>query len=137
MKTTEDNYTNNEPPYFNLDELRRISNDDQEFIQQMLEQFVKGAKQCSQDLEEHLHKKDWNAVKSVAHKHIVSYTVLGIDGLAQNLKYIEHNALNNEANEKISEILKTFTKKNDQIIAAINDHLRTMDREKVKEHVYY
>lgn len=137
MKTNDHIILKDNPPLFNLDELNKIGKNDEEFIKVMLTEFNRAAKDCDESLKANLESGDWTKIRGVAHKYIISYSILGIEELADDLKYIEANALKRDEQHSITKIINFFTVRNNEVMEAINDHLKLINQEKTKENIYY
>ena len=123
MKTNQniDNHSNTVA--IGVKNLDKIGDNDRAFTIEMLNKFINAASNCAENINKYLKRNDWPKLRSVAHKNIPSYRLMGLSELADSLKYIEHNALKKEKRKHISQIAKAIREKNADIIAAIKKYL--------------
>jgi HPt (histidine-containing phosphotransfer) domain-containing protein len=106
---------------FSLEQLNRIGNNDKVFTAKMLEKFIQSATECSETMTMALSQNDWKKIKTVAHKSIPSYSLLGLNGFVKDLAYIENYADNPLHNKDIDDLIKKVERKNKEIIRDIWD----------------
>lgn len=70
---------------YDLSELREMSGDDESFIQEMLDVFLKNNQDYLQLLNKAFESKDWKGVKFNAHKIKPSILLFRIDSLKQTI----------------------------------------------------
>jgi len=75
--------------------LRNISAGDNNLIKEMLEVFIEQVPEFTKNLEEAIKNKDIKVIAAIAHKAKSSAQIVGLNGLAESLKNLEHDALNN------------------------------------------
>lgn len=119
------------PLPFSVEQLNKIGNNDEAFTNSMLEKFVPLALECSNDLWSALNKSDWHKLKSICHKNIPSYYQLELDDISGLLKFIEKNAEPHP--EKITEAVESIFIKNNEVVKAINDYLKTKQGDDAEE----
>ncbi len=98
---------------FNLSVLEQVGKNDPEFIINMLEIFLKNARETLYKIEFFLKQEDWEAAGMMAHKLIPSYEQLGIKA-AFEMRKLQRSALDKKDLEKIHELflhIKTESEK--------------------------
>ena len=132
MKTSQniDDYTNSLA--IGVKNLDKIGNNDKAFTVEMLQKFLSAAAECIQGIRKSLKKHDWPKLRSIAHKNIPSYRLMGMGELADSLKYIENNALKKGKRKNISEITKAICEKHEDITDAIKRYLNLIDTEELR-----
>jgi len=78
--------------YIDLDYLRQISNGSNEFIYQMITVFIEEIPNEIKNLEKHLEKRDWKALRGTAHKMKPSFSFMGVKELEDSINGIEKNS---------------------------------------------
>lgn len=77
---------------FDLGYLRSISDNNQEFLQEMIQTFVQSIPPVLQEMEMALKTTDWKKLARLAHQIKPSFGLLGINSLKKGVFYIEENA---------------------------------------------
>ncbi|MCD6017348.1 MAG: response regulator [Bacteroidetes bacterium] len=108
---------------FNLDQLKRISNNNEAFIKNMLDKFIESAIECSESMKSAISLNDLINLKKAAHKALPSYSVLGLKDLAEQLNFIERNASTDQEKDELLKKLSSFDKGNQAIIKEIKKYL--------------
>ncbi|HLT73195.1 MAG TPA: ATP-binding protein [Cyclobacteriaceae bacterium] len=75
--------------FYNLDYLKHISGNNQEFIQEMIQTFVASMPQTTEGMTEAVSKKDWDRLSKLAHQVKPSFTLMGLDRLRDKVALIE------------------------------------------------
>ncbi|MGI9544542.1 MAG: Hpt domain-containing protein [Cyclobacteriaceae bacterium] len=88
-----------------LSYLRKISNNNQTFIKEMIESFLECAPEYLAELETFTKQEDWLNVQMTAHKLKPSATYLGLPLLLELILSVERAVKNNPDQERISEIV--------------------------------
>ncbi|MDF2448403.1 MAG: signal transduction histidine kinase [Bacteroidota bacterium] len=109
---------------FKLDQLLRISNNNEEFVKTMLGKFIETAQECESALNKFLVPFNSEEMKRAAHKGIPSYSVLELKELANLLIYFERNQFSEKDLNDLSEKISFFSAKNQQVISEIKKFLR-------------
>jgi hypothetical protein len=129
MKKSDNNHNKSLKYSFNLDQLNKVGNNDEEFTIQMLKQFRFSATECSGNLVSAIKQKDGVKLKSAAHKAVPSYSVMGLDELVDLLKTIERWP---EVNfDNLTTLIRLFNKKNQKVITEINNYINEIEEIKV------
>ncbi|HEX7015600.1 MAG TPA: ATP-binding protein, partial [Cyclobacteriaceae bacterium] len=77
---------------YNLDYLKRVSGNNEEFIREMIQTFVSSLPQTLDGITEAVAKEDWDAVSRLAHQIKPSFTLMGLDLLREKASLIEENS---------------------------------------------
>ena len=77
---------------FDLAYLRSISNNNQEFLQEMIQTFVQTIPPVLDEMTEALQEKNWKRLSRLAHQIKPSFSLLGMDALRKTVFYIEENS---------------------------------------------
>lgn len=108
---------------FNLDQLRRISNNNEEFVRNMLDKFIQSAVECRDTMNTALTENNMDKLKKAAHKGLPSYSVLELKDLTELLIYIDHLSLSDQINITIKKKVLDFEKLNSNAINEIRKYL--------------
>lgn len=90
-------------PGYDLSYLRSISNNNEEFIQEMMQTFVQTMPGVLNQMREGLAEKNFERISRLAHQVKPSFTLLGIHDQRQNILFIEENG---KTNTNLSELVK-------------------------------
>lgn len=77
---------------FDLAYLRSVSNNDQEFIKEMIQTFVQSVPQVLREMEVAVSTEKWEQLSRLAHQIKPTFSLLGMDSLRKTVFYIEENA---------------------------------------------
>lgn len=132
MKTNQNIDNNSNSLAIGVKNLDKAGNYDKAFTIAMLQKFLLAAADCVDGIRKSLKKHDWPRLRSIAHKNIPSYRLMGLSELADFLKYIENNALKKNKRKHISEITDTIYEKHDDVIDAIKRYLNLIDTEELR-----
>jgi CheY-like chemotaxis protein len=86
-KTTTNRKTN-----FDLAYLRNISDNNQDFLQEMIQTFVESIPPVLKEMQEALADQSWKKLSRLAHQIKPSFTLLGMEVLRKTVFFIEENA---------------------------------------------
>ena len=75
--------------FYNLDYLKHVSGNNQEFIQEMIQTFVSSLPQTTEGMTEAVSHKDWDRLSRLAHQVKPSFTLMGLDRLRDKVALIE------------------------------------------------
>jgi HPt (histidine-containing phosphotransfer) domain-containing protein len=78
--------------HIDLTYLLQIANGSNKFIDEMITLFMEQTPQAIHEMEEDLAKKDWKALRGVAHKMRPSLTFVGLKEVEETVKQVEANA---------------------------------------------
>lgn len=124
MKATQNNKQQDYSTTFNLDQLNRIASGDKKFVIQMTQEFMSITSECSEIMKTAIMNNDWAKLKTIAHKNIPSYSIMGLNDLVGILKEIEHNAQIEEKQEEIKEYVELICEMNSLVIISLQEHLK-------------
>ncbi len=111
---------------FDLGYLHSVSDNNHEFIQEMIRTFVQSIPPVLKEMDASLSQKDWEKLSRLAHQIKPSFTLLGIDALRKTIFYIEENAhqktnlsaLIHATNEFIQDCAKVIIELKREILAS-------------------
>ncbi|MBN2213860.1 MAG: Hpt domain-containing protein [Bacteroidales bacterium] len=106
---------------YDLSFLKKVSNEDQAFIIDMLETFRNIAPGIVNKMEIFLNQKKYEALSREAHRFIPGITFLGVKDLERDLIDIEEKAKNLENLESLPEILLRVRKEVESLIQCFTD----------------
>ena len=89
---------------FDLAYLRSISDDNHEFLQEMLQTFVASIPPVLGEMEAAIHEKDWKKLSRLAHQIKPSFSLMGMNALRKTVSFIEENS---EQPTNLPELLNT------------------------------
>ena len=87
-------------PYVDLNYLHEVAGNDVEFVQEMIDTFLKKNEEYLMLMEKWLQEKNWVELGNITHKAKSSYALLGIFSLQVTAALMENNA-NTDRDEKI------------------------------------
>lgn len=105
----------------NLEELYRVAAGDDQFVEEMLNLFVKSTKSGVQSLNENLETENWSGITDAAHKMAPQCRHLGLTNLYKRLKEIE-KLENGEKNIKLARQLVEMVEKQINSITSKIEH---------------
>lgn len=77
---------------FDLAYLRSISDNNQEFLQEMVQTFIQSIPPVLKEMGDSLAQNDWYKLSRLAHQIKPSFSLMGMDSLRKTVFYIEENA---------------------------------------------
>lgn len=80
------------PVPLDMSYLYEISDDDREFVKDMIDTIVKNTPDSIKEIRDAADKGDWKEVGRLVHKLKPSLLLLNIDSLSRHIKTLEHNA---------------------------------------------
>lgn len=104
--------------------LKSMSNDDSNFISEMVDIFKKQIKEYSIDMPELLAKSDYENLSKMAHKAKSSVAIMGMVKEAELLKSLELNAKDEIEIDSYAEIIDTFIKNSAKAITELEEQLK-------------
>lgn len=101
---------------YDLSFLKRISNEDQSFIIDMLETFRNTAPGIVEKMDSHMKNRKYEALSREAHRFIPGVSFLGVKDLEKDLITIEENSKNLENLDNLPELITRVRKSVDALI---------------------
>ncbi|MBA4053870.1 MAG: hypothetical protein C0490_04085 [Marivirga sp.] len=93
---------------YNLDYLRSVSGDNEEFIREMVLTFTQTIPPVLVEMKVALQKKDWENLARMAHQIKPSFTLMGLNSLRSNILYIEENSKYQTKLEELPGVVSDF-----------------------------
>jgi hypothetical protein len=105
---------------FDLAYLRSVSDNNQEFLQEMIQTFVQTMPPLLNEMKQALAESNWKKLSRLAHQIKPSFSLMGMEGLRKTVYFIEENA------EQKTELHEVRRKTNDFILdcSSVIDDLR-------------
>lgn len=107
-----------------IEKLYKIGNNDEKFVKEMIQIFVKTTEKGLQDIINYAKENDWEEVANQSHKIKAPCKHMGADKLASFLKSIEEIARSNNGKEELSELITFACEESERIIASVRKHLQ-------------
>jgi len=111
------------PTTFNVEQLKKIGNNDEEFVIRMLEKFLQSATECSENLMAALPESNWARIKTAAHKNIPSYSLMGAGEMVKDLEFIETNAEVSTYTKEVADRVRLIEARNREIIREVTAYI--------------
>ncbi len=108
---------------FDLGYLRSISDNNQEFLQEMIQTFVQTIPPVLEQMKESLAKENWSRLSKLAHQIKPSFSLMGIDDLRKTVFYIEENASEKTNLPALSRITEEFVAQCNAVITDLEKEL--------------
>jgi HPt (histidine-containing phosphotransfer) domain-containing protein len=77
---------------YNLDYLRSVSGNNEEFIREMVTTFIQTVPSILEDMHHAIEAQEWNKLSRMAHQIKPSFTLMGLDALRSEIVFIEENS---------------------------------------------
>jgi PAS domain S-box-containing protein len=77
---------------YNLDYLRSVSGNNEEFIREMVTTFIQTVPSILEDMHQAIETQEWNKLSRMAHQIKPSFTLMGLDALRSEIVFIEENS---------------------------------------------
>lgn len=116
--------SNKESRLYNLDELKRIANNNPEFIRKMLNTFIKNSKTGLKDMRENLKKQNWDQVGEIAHKLLPSYRHLDVKTVISDLVEIKTKTIINPDYQDVPYLIKKVSREMHSVILKLRKEIR-------------
>ena len=123
MNTTSNNDRKMCSTSYNTEQLNKIGNNDKKFLIEMLSSFITLASDCSEIMDSAMKKEDWLKIKTIAHKKITSYSIIGLNDMVDILKEIERDIDKEERRENTKNLVELFCQENKKVIASVHKDL--------------
>ncbi len=96
--------------YYNLDYLKEVSGNNQDFIQEMVNTFVTTLPQTLFELTEASENADWDKLSRLAHQIKPSFTLMGLESLRIKIVQIEESGKTRTKLDLLPEMVEDFVK---------------------------
>ncbi len=106
-----------------LTSLRKMSNNDESFVQELVKSFVDKTPELLDELNAASRQEDWPLVGSLAHKLKPNLAFMGIESLKELVLTLEHNGKNGEDIQAIPALVSQLTDTVNQAIAELQEQL--------------
>jgi len=110
-----------------LSYLREMSGGNKDLIKEMISIFTAQVKEFSQDMDNHLAKKEYELLGKLAHKAKSSISIMGLDDLAKELKKLENLAREGRETDKYAGIISRFKQETQTAVEELNGVLQKID----------
>lgn len=110
---------------FDLAYLRSVSNNNQEFIQEMLLTFVQTTPPILGEMRDAVMRKDWHKLSRFAHQIKPSFGLLGMEALRKTVFYIEENAEKNADLPGLTQITDEFIQDCSQVVKDLSKQIKS------------
>lgn len=104
---------------YNLDELYRVADGNDTFVDEMIKVFIKTTGEGVKLLKEYTEQKDWNKVANQAHKIAAPCLHIGADELYSMIKKVEENGRAAKNTEDIPGIVKKIEHESANLISLL------------------
>ena len=107
--------------------LRTISDDDVDFMKDLLMTFVKTTPEALEELKETLKNEDWYKMGRVMHKVKPSYLLLDVKEVSELVLSLEQNAKNAKNLDKIPGQVSQLLESSEDLLVKVSDILEKDD----------
>lgn len=97
-----------ESKLYNLDYLRSVSGNNEEFIREMVLTFTQTIPPVLDEMKAALQKKDWEILARMAHQIKPSFILMGLNSLRSNILFIEENSKYQTKLEDLPGVVSAF-----------------------------
>jgi PAS domain S-box-containing protein len=108
---------------YDLNYLRKVSDNNKEFINEMIKTFIQTIPQVLSEMEICVKEKDWEKLSKLAHQIKPTYTLLGLDAIKESLLYIELEAKKKEKLDDLKDVTLKFIKQSNSVIPDLEKEL--------------
>lgn len=108
---------------FDLAYLRSVSDNNQEFLQEMIQTFVQTIPPVLAEMQTALASGNWNRLSRLAHQIKPSFSLMGMDALRKTVFYIEENAGKGTTLPQLREITNAFVHDCTAVIADLEKEI--------------
>lgn len=88
---------------YNLDYLRSVSGNNEEFIREMVSTFVQTIPSILDEMMQAMEHRDWMKLSRLAHQIKPSFTLMGLDSLRKDVLFVEENS---RAETNLTEVIR-------------------------------
>jgi PAS domain S-box-containing protein len=108
---------------FDLTYLKLISNNNEEFIIEMMQTFVQTIPGILNEMQTCLVEKDWTKLSRLAHQIKPSFTLLGIHSLRTSILFIEENGKNKTSLNELQKMTSEFIQSCSHLIKDLTNEI--------------
>jgi PAS domain S-box-containing protein len=112
-----------EKKLYDLNYLIKMSDNNKEFINEMIKTFIQTIPQILSEMETCLDDKNWEKLSKLAHQIKPTYTLLGLDAVRESLLTIELEGKKKEKLDELPDLTKKFIKQSRSIIPDLEKEL--------------
>ncbi len=105
---------------YNLEYLRSVSGNNEEFIREMVVTFTQSIPPVLEEMNMALQRADWEKLARLAHQIKPSFTLMGINSLRNSIVFIEENSKDRVRLEEIPKVLAEFLSQCDRVMAELS-----------------
>ena len=95
----------------NLSNLRKMSNNDEQFINDMIDSFINNTPEILDDLNKALAKESWADIGALAHKLKPNLAFMGIDSLKELVLHVEKSGKSGKNLEQLPDDTRMLVSK--------------------------
>jgi PAS domain S-box-containing protein len=107
-------------PSYNLDYLRSVSGNNQEFIQEMVTTFIQTIPAVLDDMKTAVQESDWLKLSRLAHQIKPSFTLIGLDHLRKDVLQIEENGKQKTKLEELPGMVTRFIRSCELVVKELH-----------------
>jgi PAS domain S-box-containing protein len=108
-------------PYYNLDYLKQVSGNNEEFIREMIQTFIASLPRTMVEMSAASSERNWDTLSRLAHQIKPSFTLMGLDALRDKVTQIEESG-------KTRTGLDSLTAKVDEFISTCHSAIEELSR---------
>jgi PAS domain S-box-containing protein len=112
-----------EKKLYDLNYLIKVSDNNKEFIHEMIKTFIQTIPQVLSEMEACLDDKNWEKLSKLAHQIKPTYTLLGLDAVRESLLYIELEGKKKEKLNELPDITRKFIMQSKSVIPDLEKEL--------------
>jgi PAS domain S-box-containing protein len=111
---------------FDFSYLRSVSNNNEEFIKEMIQTFVQTIPGILRQMQECVDQKNWTQLSKLAHQIKPSFTLMGIHDLRTSILFIEENGKYETSLAELAATTMKFIESCEELIKDFNNELATL-----------
>ncbi len=108
-------------PKIDLTYLKEISNGNKDLITDLIEMFFEQIPEYQKLMNNYYRKKEWVSLGRIAHKAKSAILMIGMEGLASDLKKLEENAKEGIIINEYKEIIAKFVRESNTAIKELQE----------------
>jgi response regulator RpfG family c-di-GMP phosphodiesterase len=108
--------TTSKPKAYNLEYLRSVSGNNEEFIREMVLTFTQTIPPVLVDMKSAVESSDWEKLARLAHQIKPSFTLMGLNALRTNILFIEENSKQLTKLDELPQVVADFIRQCDLIL---------------------